>query len=190
MLALSAILTDFRLFVKNHPELKKLAIAKVIGTSASGLSAILSNANKPTVEQTFRILNLLRGTSTRIVGLQENVDAASINGDPYPSRIELNAKNLEFLEKFNLKVDATLFSNGGRVAREGADPSEDPASGDGDPTAISNRKAGIEGTDDPSLDNLLGQLNDLYRIIGDVLAAKKAVPNKTGSTGRNTNQRF
>jgi len=35
-----------------------------------------------------------------------------------------------------------VFDNSGRVAREGADPSEDPASGDGDPTARTNRKAG------------------------------------------------
>jgi hypothetical protein len=153
---LSALVSDFRQLVTTHPETKKLAFAKAIGTSPSGLSAILSGVNRPTATQALLMLNVIRGGSTRIVSLQENGD----------------------------------FDNGGRVAREGADPDEDPASGDGDPTAISNRKAGIEGTDDPSLDNLFGEFDNLYKVIGDVLAIKKAVPNKTGNTGRNTSQTF
>src|SRR5260370_22767443 len=141
------------------------------------------------------MLNVVRGGSTRSVGLQENADQC-LNDNPN-QRIELNDKNIAYLTQFSRKIDVTLFdsSNSGRVAREGADPSEDPANSDGDPTAVSNRKASIQGTDDPSLENVLRQLDNLYRVIGDILAARtvnKAMPNKgsAGTIPRQPGQKF
>jgi hypothetical protein len=155
---------------------------------------ILSGARNPTAAQALAMLNLVRGGSTKIVGLQENGDPRRyVNGDP-DHRIELNDRNLDYLAKLAQRVDCTVFStdNSGRVAREDADPSEAPANGSGDPTVRSNRKAGAPGTDEPSLANLLSQLDALYRKIGAILDAQsipKVVPNKSGSTPR-TSRKF
>jgi transcriptional regulator with XRE-family HTH domain len=170
---LTALLSSFRQFVAQHPETKKIAFAKAIGTSPSGLSAILNGTNNPTATQALEMLNVIRGGTTRIVGLQENLDHC--DGNPN-QRIELNDRNIAYLERFNRKIEVTLFDNGdGRVAREGADPSEDPANGNGDPT------------DD--LDDLFGQLGKLYKAIGNVL---KAMPNQgsAGTIPRQPGQRF
>jgi DNA-binding transcriptional regulator YdaS (Cro superfamily) len=190
---LSALVSDFRQFVAAHLETKKLAFARTIGVSPSGLSAILSGANKPSATQALAMLNVIRGGSSRIVYLQENAASIAPHGDPR-QRIELNDRNADYLENFSRRVDAVFFdSNDGRVAREGA--SDDPANGTGDVTDIANRKAGNAGTDDPSFANLLSQLDNLYKIVGDILATqtiKKAVPNKgsAGTIPRQPNQKF
>ena len=193
---LTVLVSSFRQFVAAHPETKKFAFAHAIGVSPSGLSMILNGANRPTATQALAMLNVVRGGSTRIVGLQENIDLQPPDSNT-DQRIELNERNLDYLEKFNRKIDCTVFdnSNAGRVAREGADPSDDPANGDGDITSNTNRKAGAgaPGSDDPSLGNLLSQLDNLYRTIGKVLATsgiQKAIPNKAATTGRNTSQKF
>lgn len=190
---LTTLISGFRQFVAAHPELKKIALAEMIGASPSTLSMILSGARNPTASQALQMLNVIRGGSTRIVGLQENANLRHMNGDP-DQRIELNYRNVAYLTKFAQRVDCTAFDNSGRVACEDADPSEDPANGSGDPTSRSNRKAGAgaPGTDEPSLANLLSQLDALYRKIGAILDAQsipKAVPNKSGSTPR-TSQTF
>jgi hypothetical protein len=183
---LTVLVSSFRQFVAEHPETKKLAFAKAIGTSPSGLSMILNGTNRPTARQALEMLNVVRGGSTRIVGLQENTDAC--DGNPH-QRIALNDKNIAYLERFNRNVDMQLDTGGWTPIESGDDdPNTD---NDGDPTTI--RKAGDEGTDDPSLENVFAQLDRLYRVIGKVLATqtiKRAVPNKTGSTGRNTPQKF
>jgi hypothetical protein len=184
---LISLVSDFRQFVSSHPDIKKLAFAKAIGVSPSGLSMILSGTHNPTGPQVLAMLNLMRGGSTRIVSLQENVDAASVNGNPN-IKIELNDRNLDYLEKFSQKVDATLFSNSGWVPREGMDPSDDPANSDGDVTARTNRTADDDGTDDPlvsilaALNNLYPQIDNIHRQIGNILTIRKAVANPRGVT--------
>jgi transcriptional regulator with XRE-family HTH domain len=79
---LTMLVSGFREFVSRHPETKKLAFAKTIGVSPSGLSMILSGARPPTAAQALAILNLVRGGSTKIVGLQENADLRYVNGNP------------------------------------------------------------------------------------------------------------
>jgi hypothetical protein len=126
------------------------------------------------------MLNVIRGGSTRIVGLQENGDLITPHGNPN-QRIEVNDRNAAYLENFSRRYDCTLFdTNAGRVAREGAD--DDPADDGGDVTTV--RKASDTGTDAPSLDNVFAQLDRLYKVIVDVLAnsaIQKATPNKGGS---------
>jgi hypothetical protein len=60
---------------------------------------ILSGAHNPTAAQALQMLNVVRGGSTRIVGLQENIDQC-LSGNP-DQRIELNDRNLAYLEKFS-----------------------------------------------------------------------------------------
>jgi plasmid maintenance system antidote protein VapI len=175
---LTHLVSDFRSFVNANPDFKKAAFAKAIGVSPSGLSAILNGTNNPSATTALLMLNVIRGGSTRIVGLQENGDLIAPHGNPN-QRIELNARNVAYLENFSRRYDCTFFDNAGRVAREGAD--DDPADDGGDVTTV--RKAN-DGTDDPSLENVLRQLDNLYRVIGDVLAStgiRKATPNKSGS---------
>jgi hypothetical protein len=191
MLDLSSLVSEFRQFVASHSDTKKLYFARAIGVSPSGLSGILSGASGPTASQALAMLNIIRGGSTRIVGLQENGDLITPHGNPN-QRIELNARNAAYLENFTRRYDCTLFdTNAGRVAREGAD--DDPADDGGDVTTV--RKASDTGTDDPSLDNVFAQLDRLYKVIGDVLAntgIRKAVANKgsAGTIPRQPNQKF
>jgi len=182
MLDLSSLVSQFRQFVASHSDTKKLYFARTIGTSPSGLSMILAGTSKPTASQALAMLNIIRGGSTRIVGLQENAGSVAPNGDPN-QRIALNDKNINYLENFSRKVDAVFFdsNNAGRVARENAPPSEDPAN-NGDITDVPQ----ADRTNDPDLENVFRPLNNLYPQIDDVLRQigniLKAVPNKSGST--------
>jgi transcriptional regulator with XRE-family HTH domain len=188
---LTHLISDFRCFVNEHPDFKKAAFAKAIGVSPSGLSAILNGTNNPSASTALLMLNVIRGGSTRIVGLQENADLITPHGNPH-HKVSLNDRNIEYLENFSRRYDCTFFdTNAGRVAREGA--SDDPADDGGDVTTV--RKAGDDGTDDPSLDNVFAQLDRLYKVIGDVLAntgIRKAVANKgsAGTIPRQPNQKF
>jgi plasmid maintenance system antidote protein VapI len=179
---LTHLVSDFRSFVNANPDFKKAAFAKAIGVSPSGLSAILNGTNNPSASTALLMLNVLRNGSTKILHLQENGDLITPHGNPN-QRIELNDRNAGYLENFSRRYDCTLFdTNAGRVAREGAD--DDPADDGGDVTTV--RKASDMGTDDPSLENVFRQLDNLYPQMSDVLrqigSIIKALPNKTGNT--------
>jgi hypothetical protein len=191
MLELDSLVSDFRQFVASHSDTKKLYFARVMGCSPSTLSGILSGAHKPSASQTLAILNLMRGTSGKILHLQENTGLVAPRGNPH-QRIEFNDRNADYLENFNRRVDCEYFGNNeGRVPCEGAD--DDPANDGGDVTDV--RQA--DKTNDPDLDAVFRQLNNLYpqidnihRQIGNIIANMKATPNKTGASRRNTSQKF